>query len=101
MGAVPSVLMLDDDPSHLRIYSWILQIESCDPVTALVGVDAVDLLVDRTFSLIVFDLGLAGEQIAVDVTLELQKACPGYTDPGSFRSVWKPNLSMTAVADGG
>lgn len=77
VSALPSVLMVDDDPSHLRIYSWILEAAGCDPVTALVGVDGVDLPASRAFSLIILDYRLAGDLTAVDVAQKLQQSCPG------------------------
>lgn len=39
----PTVLILDDDPSHLRIYGWIIESAGFDSVPALVTFDTLDL----------------------------------------------------------
>jgi DNA-binding response OmpR family regulator len=61
-----AVLIIDDDPSHLRIYGWIIQSAGFDSVTALVTFDALDLPEDDV-DLVLLDYHLHGRLTATDV----------------------------------
>ena len=37
MSARPTVLLIDDDPSHLKLYAWILERGGFRPITLLVN----------------------------------------------------------------
>jgi DNA-binding response OmpR family regulator len=62
----PAVLIIDDDPSHLRIYGWIVQSAGFESVSALVTYDAVDLP-DADIDLVLLDYHLHGRMSATDV----------------------------------
>ena len=62
----PAVLIIDDDPSHLRIYGWIIQSAGFDSVSALVTFDALDLP-NAEVDLVLLDYHLNGKLTATDV----------------------------------
>lgn len=72
----PVVLILDDDPSHLQIYSWIVERGGFDPVSALVAGDSVALPVDQPVDVAVIDYCLTGRLTAVEVAQQLRRAFP-------------------------
>lgn len=67
----PAVLIIDDDPSHLRIYGWIIQAAGFSPLPALVSRDGVDLP-DHTVDLVLLDYHLSGAA-ATDVAAEVRR----------------------------
>src|SRR6202012_3255700 len=62
----PTVLIVDDDPSHLRIYGWIVQSAGFESVPALVTFDALDLP-NADVDLVLLDYHLNGKLTATDV----------------------------------
>ena len=62
----PAVLIIDDDPSHLRIYGWIIQTGGFRSLLALVTRDHVDLP-EEPVSLVLLDYHLNGRMSAVEV----------------------------------
>ncbi len=62
----PAVLIIDDDPSHLRIYGWIIQSAGFKSVSALVTFDSLDLP-DAEVDLVLLDYHLNGRLTAPDV----------------------------------
>jgi CheY-like chemotaxis protein len=72
----PAVLILDDDPSHLRIYGWIIESAGFEPIPALVSFDALDLpIVD--VDLMLLDYHLKGKLTATDVAKLLRNQYKG------------------------
>jgi len=61
-----AVLIIDDDPSHLRIYGWIIQSAGCEPLSALVTHDAVELP-EAPIDLVLLDYHLNGSMRAVEI----------------------------------
>lgn len=64
----PAVLIIDDDPSHLRIYGWIIESAGFESVPALVTLDTLDLpAADVPVDLVLLDYHLNGSMTAVEV----------------------------------
>jgi CheY-like chemotaxis protein len=72
----PAVLIVDDDPSHLRIYGWIIQTAGYHSLSALVTRDCVDLP-DESVALVLLDYHLNGRMSAVDVARLVKVRFPG------------------------
>ena len=53
-----TILIVDDDPLHLKLYSWILQRKGYKSATALVRTSSVDLPVGNTVHLVLLDYRL-------------------------------------------
>lgn len=76
MNTKLSILILDDDPSHLRIYGWIVEAAGYTPVPYLVrhtGVDVSGLSAD----LVLLDYHLAGQLTAVHAAKVIRETLPG------------------------
>lgn len=63
----PAVLIIDDDPSHLRIYGWIVQAAGFDPLAALVTQTEVELPDGQAVDLVLLDYHLNGSMTAPEV----------------------------------
>jgi two-component system response regulator GlrR len=72
----PSVLIVDDDPEHLRIYGWIMKAAGLEPVAAQVTVDGVSLPAEGSFSVIVLDYRLTGSITAVEAAQHIRRRFP-------------------------
>jgi DNA-binding response OmpR family regulator len=72
-----TVLIIDDDPSHLRIYGWIIQAAGFDPVSALVTHAQVELPDSAAVDLVLLDYHLNGSMTAPEIA-KLARA--KYTD---------------------
>jgi DNA-binding NtrC family response regulator len=59
-----SVLMIDDDPAHLRIYGWIIAAAGYEALPALVTADRIDFP-DAEADLVVMDYRLTAQLTAV------------------------------------
>jgi DNA-binding NtrC family response regulator len=76
MPSQPNVLIIDDDPLHLKIYSWILEREGYKCRTALVGSTSVDLPDDPDIHLVLLDYRLTSSLRATDVAEQARKTYP-------------------------
>jgi DNA-binding response OmpR family regulator len=76
MDGRASVLILDDDPSHLRIYGWIVEAAGYAPLATLVRVSGFELP-DKAPDLVLLDYHLAGKLTAVQVATEIRAKMPG------------------------
>jgi CheY-like chemotaxis protein len=72
----PAVLVIDDDPTHLRIYGWIVQAAGYRAVPRLVMPDSLSLP-DEPIDLVVLDYHLHGQLTAVDVAHLAASKFPG------------------------
>lgn len=68
----PAVLIIDDDPSHLRIYGWIIQAAGYRSVSALVTRDCIELPEERV-SLVLLDYHLDPRMSAVKVAQRVKE----------------------------
>jgi len=67
----PAVLIIDDDPSHLRIYGWIIEAAGLEPLFALVTFDAIDLP-NADVDLMLLDYHLNGKLSAAEIAQKLR-----------------------------
>lgn len=71
-----TVLVVDDDPSHLKLYSWIIERGGFRAISALVRQDKVDLPCAEPIDVAVLDYRLGGQLTAVDVARQLKTDRP-------------------------
>lgn len=64
MNCTKSVLIIDDDPMHLRIYGWIVAAAGFEALPALVTGDHIDFP-DKPADLVVMDYRLTSQMTAV------------------------------------
>jgi len=66
---MPTILLIDDDPSQLKLYTWILQRGSFAVVQALVGSTSVDLPDPANVSVdvVLLDFRLSSQLTAADI----------------------------------
>jgi DNA-binding NtrC family response regulator len=76
MPAQASVLVVDDDPVHLRIYGWIMNAAGFRAVPAQVLSNGVCLPDDDTFDVVVLDYRLTGTLTAVEAAQQIQRKYP-------------------------
>lgn len=67
----PAVLIIDDDPSHLRIYGWIIQSAGFESISALAGPDALELP-ESQIDLVLLDYHLHGNMTAPQIAQQLR-----------------------------
>ena len=72
----PTVLIIDDNPSHLKLYCWIVERSGWQAATALVGSTKVNLPDSVPVDAILLDYRLASALTAVDVAKLLKQAYP-------------------------
>ena len=63
----PTALILDDDPSHLKIYSWIVERAGFRTVTVLVRSSSLDLPEGTPVSVIIMDYRYSSSLTAEDI----------------------------------
>ncbi|HEV2273719.1 MAG TPA: response regulator [Acidobacteriaceae bacterium] len=73
MDGRPSILIVDDDPSHLQIYTWILNAAGFHSVPALVHGNGIDLPENSSVDLVLLDYRLTGSMTAVDAAQILRQ----------------------------
>lgn len=76
MQSSKTVLIVDDDPSHLKLYSWVLQRGGFHPVTALVEGGDVELPEHAGIAAAVLDYRLGPLLTATDVARRLRIVSP-------------------------
>jgi DNA-binding response OmpR family regulator len=77
MESKPSVLVVDDDPTHLRIYGWIMNAAGFEATPAQVLYDRVCLPEVGHFDVAVLDYRLTGTLTAVEAARQIQQQYPG------------------------
>lgn len=73
----PTILVLDDDPSHLKIYSWIVEQAGCRAVTVQVKSSSLDLPRSETVDLVLMDYRYSSSLTAIDIVHEVKAVYPG------------------------
>lgn len=68
-----TVLLVDDDPSHLKLYSWIVNRGGYRAVTALVGSSSVTFPTVRHIDLAVMDYRLSSQLTPQDVARHIRE----------------------------
>ena len=77
MGSAIKILIIDDDPTHLKLYSWILERGGFLTTTALVGRNGEDLpSAEHIFYLTVLDYQFQTRVKAVDVAKQIRTLWP-------------------------
>ncbi len=70
------VLIVDDDPSHLEIYSMLIQQAGLEPVTALVRFLGLDLPRDEQVGLVLLDYKLHSLKTSAAIAQDLRALYP-------------------------
>ena len=76
MESRASILVVDDDPVHLRIYGWIMNAAGFRAVTAQVLSNEVCFPEGDHFDVVVLDYRLTGTLTAVDAARQIEKKYP-------------------------
>jgi DNA-binding response OmpR family regulator len=71
-SADTTILIIDDDPLHLKIYTWILQRQSYICKTALVNSTSVELPAGTPIDLVLLDYRLSSSLNALDVIRQIR-----------------------------
>jgi DNA-binding NtrC family response regulator len=72
-----SVLMIDDYPTHLQIYGWILRSAGFTPCLALARNDGIEMPNNQTIDVAVLDYRLTVSLKATDAAQMINQAFPG------------------------
>jgi CheY-like chemotaxis protein len=72
---IPAVLIIDDDPSHLRIYGWIVKHAGFESLTTLATVGDL-VLPSAHVDLVLLDYHLAGNMKATSVAKLVRETYP-------------------------
>jgi CheY-like chemotaxis protein len=95
----PRILIIDDEPAHLKLYSWILQREGFLTTTALVEHNGIELPpTQEEFDIALLDYRLQGIT-AVDVAKKIRNQWPGMPIVVLSDMMWIPE-DMVPVANG-
>jgi DNA-binding NarL/FixJ family response regulator len=71
-----SVVIIDDDPMHLRIYGWIIGEAGYEPLPALVTGDRIDFP-EKPAQIVVMDYRLSDRMTAVQAAEMVRLRYPG------------------------
>lgn len=72
-----AVLIIDDDPTHLQIYGWVLKSAGYLPCLALARHSGIDLPQGHRIDVAVLDYRLTGSLTAVEAAKIVNAAYPG------------------------
>lgn len=89
-----TVLIIDDDPLHLKIYTWILGREKYNCKTALVGSTTVELPAGD-IDIVLLDYRLSSSLSAVDVANQVKSAYPSVPIVVLSELPWMPDEMQT------
>lgn len=69
------ILIIDDDPNHLKIYGWIVAAAGYEALPALVTTDRIDFP-ERSADLVLMDYRLSGQMTAVEAAGQVRRRYP-------------------------
>ena len=72
-----TALILDDDPSHLKIYSWIVERAGFKCQTVLVRSSSVDLPSAQPLAVVMMDYRYSSSLTAADIMQSVKEKYPG------------------------
>lgn len=75
MEGATRVLIIDDDPAHLRIYGWILSAAGYEPLPALVTAAHIDFP-ETAVDLALMDYRLTGQMTAREAAMQTRQRYP-------------------------
>jgi DNA-binding NtrC family response regulator len=94
-----TILIIDDDPLHLKIYTWILEREGYHCRTALVGSKTVELPQEEKIDLVLLDYRLSSSLTAPEVAMQLKTFFPGVPIVVLSEMPWMPeDMGAHAIA---
>jgi DNA-binding response OmpR family regulator len=70
------VLIVDDDPSHLEIYSLLMKQAGFEPTTKLVEFAGVDFSLNKAVDLVLLDYRLNSLKTSTELAQELRQLYP-------------------------
>jgi DNA-binding NtrC family response regulator len=73
---MPSVLIVDDDPSHLKIYSWIIERGGYRAIPVLAWPQPLAIPTGESVDLVLLDYRLGEDLSAPDVAEQVRSTCP-------------------------
>jgi DNA-binding NtrC family response regulator len=76
MKEPPGVLIIDDDPTHLRIYGWIVTQAGFEALPALVTANRIDFP-ERPADLVLLDYRLTRQMTALEAVGQARSRYPG------------------------
>ena len=76
MEGSTAVLIIDDDPMHLRIYGWIIGAAGYEPLPALVSGREIDFP-EKNVDVVVMDYRLTAQLTAVEAAEAIRARFPG------------------------
>ena len=94
-----TVLIVDDDPSHLKLYSWVVERGGFRSLTALVQSNIVELPDTEPIDVAVLDYRLGNNLTAVDVAKRLKRLYPAVPILILSDMLWMPE-DVAAYASG-
>src|ERR1041385_6795170 len=73
---MPNVLIVDDDPSHLKVYSWIVQRGGYGAVPVLAGARSLTIPRAEPVDLVLLDYRLGESMSAPDLAEQIRATFP-------------------------
>ena len=73
----PTILILDDDPSHLKIYSWIVEQAGFRAIAVQVRSSSLELPNGETVALVLMDYRYSSSLTAADIVSAVESTFPG------------------------
>lgn len=76
MSDATRILIIDDDPAHLKIYGWIVEAAGYEALPALVTADRINFP-DKAADVVLLDYRLTGQIRATEAVGQTRKRYPG------------------------